>query len=202
MKLSKIVFLMGLATLGLSSLLTWQRSAEGGYAKRSNAIVPVSQNSLTTAFSAEAAPQSRSAAAIEGAAPPIAPAPTAPSMTPIASTVPTAPARSAGAQRQAIAPAFSPPAIAQSKVQRITACNGQLGNANFRSAPSLLSEAVLGVVARGQLVQLTGRTVVNAEIVWHEAIAPAPLYPSPDRAAINQLGAGQTGWIAGCFVGG
>ncbi|MBD1851686.1 hypothetical protein H6F87_16970 [Cyanobacteria bacterium FACHB-502] len=177
MKLSKIIFSMGLATLGLSSLLSWQQS---------NAIGSVQQYSLATASPAEAASSSRSAAA---PSPPAAPVPTTPSTTPIAPTVPAV-------------PASSPATTAQGKVQIITACNGRLGNANFRSAPSLLSEAVLGVVARGQSVRLTGRTVVSDGIVWHEAIVPEPLYPSTDPAAINQLRAGQTGYLVGCFVGG
>jgi hypothetical protein len=102
------------------------------------------------------------------------------------------------------APDSSPVATAQDKVQIITACNGRSGNANFRSAPSLLSEAVLGVVAQGQLVQLTGKTVVSDGMVWYEAIALTPLFASVNTLAANtKVGQrGQRGWISGCFVNG
>lgn len=85
--------------------------------------------------------------------------------------------------------------------QRITTCAGSESNANFRQYPTLDSTSVLGVVAYGDSVRLTGRTIQSDGVVWYEAIAPA-LYPSPDAGAQNRLDAGQIGWIASCFVGG
>jgi hypothetical protein len=85
--------------------------------------------------------------------------------------------------------------------QQITTCAGADSNANFRAYPSLDPRAVLGVVAFGDSVQLTGRVIQGDRVEWFEAIAPA-LYPSPDTQAQNKLDAGQTGWIASCFVGG
>jgi hypothetical protein len=85
--------------------------------------------------------------------------------------------------------------------QRITTCAGSESNANFRQYPTLDPTSVLGVVAYGDSVQLTGRTMQSDGVVWYEAIAP-DLYPSPDAGAQNRLNAGQIGWIASCFVGG
>ncbi|MDX2242405.1 MAG: SH3 domain-containing protein [Leptolyngbyaceae cyanobacterium bins.302] len=85
--------------------------------------------------------------------------------------------------------------------QQITTCARSESNANFRQYPTLDPTSVLGVVAYGDSVQLTGRTVRADGVVWYEAIAP-DLYPSPDVGAQNQLKAGQIGWIASCFVGG
>lgn len=85
--------------------------------------------------------------------------------------------------------------------QQITTCAGADSNANFRAYPSLDPRSVLGVVAYGESVQLTGRTVQGDGVLWYEAIAPA-FYLSPDAEAQNKLEAGQSGWIASCFVGG
>lgn len=85
--------------------------------------------------------------------------------------------------------------------QQITTCAGSDSNANFRAYPSLDPRSVLGVVAYGERVQLTGRTIQGDGVTWYEAISPA-LYPSPDAEAQNKLDAGQSGWIASCFVGG
>ncbi len=85
--------------------------------------------------------------------------------------------------------------------QRISTCAGTGSNANFRQYPSLDPRSVLGVVAYGESVQLTGRTIQGDGVLWYEAISPA-LYPSPDAEAQNKLEAGQSGWIASCFVRG
>lgn len=85
--------------------------------------------------------------------------------------------------------------------QRISTCAGAGSNANFRAYPSLDPRSVLGVIAYGESVQLTGHTIQGDGVTWYEAIAPA-LYPSPDAEAQNRLEAGQTGWIAACFVEG
>jgi len=84
--------------------------------------------------------------------------------------------------------------------QRISTCAGAGSNANFRQYPSLDPRVVLGVVAFGDSVELTGRVIQGDGVTWYEAIAPA-LYPSPDAQAQNRLEAEQTGWIASCFVG-
>jgi len=84
--------------------------------------------------------------------------------------------------------------------QQIKTCAGAGSNANFRAYPSLDPRSVLGVVAYGERVQLTGRTIRGDGVLWYEAIAPA-LYPSPDVEAQNRLETGQMGWIASCFVG-
>lgn len=83
--------------------------------------------------------------------------------------------------------------------QRITTCAGSESNANFRQYPTLDPTSVLGVVAYGDSVQLTGRTIQSDGVVWYEAIAP-DLYPSPDAGAQNRLEPKQIGWIASCFV--
>lgn len=85
--------------------------------------------------------------------------------------------------------------------QRISTCAGAGSNANFRAYPSLDPRSVLGVIAYGETVSLTGRTIQGDGVLWYEAIAPE-LYPSPDADAQNRLEAGQSGWIASCFVGG
>jgi len=90
----------------------------------------------------------------------------------------------------------SPPAYYS---QRIGTCAGVGSNANFRAFPSLDPRAVLGVVAYGGSVRLTGRVIHGDGVDWFEAISPA-LYPSPDAKAQNKLEAGQVGWIASCFV--
>lgn len=83
--------------------------------------------------------------------------------------------------------------------QRITTCAGTEASANFRQYPTLDPTSVLGVVAYGDFVQLSGRTIQADGVVWYEAIAPG-LYPSPDVGAQNRLEANQTGWIASCFI--
>lgn len=143
--------------------------------QRSNAVVPVQQSRLVAAPVLPSPVPSPIA---------VAPAPAA-LASPIASTV----------------PAFQPTAIAPSNLRTIAACNNQPANANFRAVPSLAASAVLGVVARGQRVALTGKTAVGDGLIWYEAIAPSPLYLSTNPAAINQVESGQTGWIAACFVG-
>lgn len=65
----------------------------------------------------------------------------------------------------------------------ISTCNGELGDANFRSTPSMANSAIVGVIESGQQVYLTGRTVEADGEVWHEATHE-----------------GLPGWIAGCFV--
>jgi hypothetical protein len=85
--------------------------------------------------------------------------------------------------------------------RQITTCAGADSNANFRAYPSLDSRSVLGVVAYGQIVSLTGRTIQGDGVLWYEAIAPA-LSPSPDPGAQNRLEPNQVGWIASCFVNG
>lgn len=98
------------------------------------------------------------------------------------------------------APAPSLAVTSQANFQTITTCNGQPGNANFRAFPSLAPASILGVVAQGQSVYLTGRTVIGDGKRWYEAIAPGSLHPSTDPDALNQIQAGQTGWVAVCFV--
>lgn len=83
--------------------------------------------------------------------------------------------------------------------QRIATCAGSESNANFRQYPTLDPTSVLGVVAYGDSVQLTGRTIQSDGVVWYEAISPG-LYPSPDAGAQNRLESNQTGWIASCFI--
>ena len=104
-----------------------------------------------------------------------------------------------------VAPSPVPPPVPASTPayysQKITNCAGAGSNANFRQYPSLDPRAVLGVVAFGDSVELTGRVIQGDGVTWYEAIAPA-LYPSPDAEAQNKLEAGQSGWIASCFVGG
>lgn len=85
--------------------------------------------------------------------------------------------------------------------QQIITCAGADSNANFRAYPSLDPRSVLGVIAYGKSVQLTGRTIQGDGVLWYEAIAPV-LAPSPDAQAQNNLEAGQVGWIASCFISG
>jgi hypothetical protein len=82
--------------------------------------------------------------------------------------------------------------------KRITACAGNR-NANFRQSPTLNPSSILGVVAYGESVQLTGRTTQAEGVKWVEAIAPA-LYPSLEAIAQNRLESNQTGWVASCFL--
>lgn len=87
------------------------------------------------------------------------------------------------------------------QAHRITTCNGQPSNANFRQFPSLSPSTVLGAVASGETIYLTGRTTYSNGVTWHEAIAPT-LFPVPDAGAINNAQPNQVGWIASCFVAG
>lgn len=98
-------------------------------------------------------------------------------------------------------PAPAPPPSEQPAYysQQITTCAGSESNANFRQYPTLDPTSVLGVVAYGDSVQLTGRTIQSDGVVWYEAIAP-DLYPSPDAGARNRLDPHQVGWIASCFI--
>ena len=84
--------------------------------------------------------------------------------------------------------------------QQIRTCAGNESNANFRAFPSLDPHSVLGVVAYGKSVQLTGKVIQGDGVTWYEAIAPT-LFPSPDPGAQNRLEPSQVGWIASCFVG-
>jgi len=95
-------------------------------------------------------------------------------------------------------PTASPPTYYS---QQIRTCAGSESNANFRGYPSLDPRSVLGVVAYGESVSLTGRTIQGDGVLWYEAIAPA-LSPSPDLDAQNRLEPNQVGWIASCFVNG
>lgn len=107
-------------------------------------------------------------------------------------------------QQPSSSPVASPPTSAPPSPiyysQQITTCAGNESNANFRAYPSLDPRSVLGVVAYGESVQLTGKVIQGDGVIWYEAIAPS-LHPSPDIEAQNKLDAGQTGWIASCFVG-
>ena len=100
-------------------------------------------------------------------------------------------------------PAPSPPAPAVPfptyYSQQIRTCAGNESNANFRAFPSLDPRSILGVVAYGESVQLTGKVTQGDGVTWYEAIAPE-LYPSPDAQVQNKLEAGQVGWIASCFI--
>lgn len=190
MKLSRIVFLGGLSSLALSSIVFWQRSphatAWSAATSRSSAV-PVHQTYQVAAI-AQPTTTAPSLTALAPAAPvqPATPAPSTPTAAPpVAPAVPTA----------------LPPAVAQANLRTIATCNGLPGNANFRSIPSLVPGVVLGVVAQGEAVSLTGRTAIGDGEFWYEAIAPSPLYPSTDPAALNRTQAGQTGWISACFIG-
>jgi hypothetical protein len=85
--------------------------------------------------------------------------------------------------------------------QQIRTCAGNESNANFRAFPSLDPRSVLGVVAYGESVQLTGKVIQGDGVLWYEAISPV-LSPSPDPGAQNRLEPNQVGWIASCFVSG
>lgn len=77
----------------------------------------------------------------------------------------------------------------------ISHCNGRLGSANFRSAPTLAEWAILGHVEQGQKAYLTGRTEAVDGEIWHEAIAPIIVVDPGKQVTPNQYG-----WIASCFV--
>lgn len=77
----------------------------------------------------------------------------------------------------------------------ISTCNGQKADANFRSDPTKARSAILGGIAYGSQVYLTGRTYEAGGVVWYEAIAPTA---KPDAG--KQIKPNQAGWIANCFV--
>ena len=77
----------------------------------------------------------------------------------------------------------------------ISSCNGELGDANFRSSPSMAVSAIAGVIESGQSVYLTGRIVQSDGEVWHEVT-----FPGASRDPGRESATDQTGWIAGCFV--
>ena len=85
---------------------------------------------------------------------------------------------------------------------KISGCNGSSAHANFRQFPSLAPGSILGVVTIGQFVQIAPHPVQAEGLVWYQATNLAPLAPSTEATAQNQLQAGQVGWIAGCFVQG
>lgn len=118
----------------------------------------------------------------------VASTPPAPITSPAAPTPPTEAQKTKTAQT-------SPPQ--NSQAHKISSCNGVSGDANFREFPSLDPAAILGVVAEGDTVYLTGRRVsVNGEI-WYGATVPSAIAHSGKRIQPNQQG-----WIAGCFVEG
>ncbi|MEM9818315.1 MAG: hypothetical protein AAF827_18160 [Cyanobacteria bacterium P01_D01_bin.6] len=117
-------------------------------------------------------------------APPTAPTtpPTAPTTLP---TVPTTPLT----------------ALPYTRISIPRYCNGHYaGSANFRSSPTLMPSAIKGVVPVGNYVLLTGEVLPGDGVHWHQAINESNLLRSNEPAAQNQLGAGQIGWIADCFV--
>lgn len=73
--------------------------------------------------------------------------------------------------------------------------------ANFRSAPSLDSSVIKGIILAGQSVLLTGTTAYGDGLFWYEATNEFVLTPSIELNAQNQIDANQLGWIAACFVG-
>ena len=153
--------------------------AGGAIALMIGSTAALSSSSQKTGSTPPLAVQSNSMLSIP---PPVAPSPSMQQLSPSPAPVPPVP---------------SPTYYSQ----QITTCAGAGSNANFRAYPSLDPRAVLGVVAFGDSVQLTSRVIQGDGVTWYEAIAPA-LYPSPDAHAQNKLEAGQTGWIASCFVGG
>ncbi|MFQ3629504.1 MAG: hypothetical protein SNJ81_18260 [Cyanobacteriota bacterium] len=60
---------------------------------------------------------------------------------------------------------------------------------------------MLGVVAYGDVVQLTGKVIRADGVEWFEAIAPR-LYSSAVPGLQERLEPNQVGWIASCFVSG
>jgi len=87
----------------------------------------------------------------------------------------------------------SPPQNFQS--HKISSCNGISGDANFREFPSLDPAAILGVVAEGDTIYLTGRRVSADGETWYRATVPNAI-AEPSK----QIQPNQQGWIAGCFV--
>lgn len=119
------------------------------------------------------------------------------SLLPVPSPVAPGPAQQISPLPEPVSPEPSPFYLSQ----RISTCAGVGSNANFRAYPSLDSRAVLGVVAYGSSVRLTGRVIHGDGVEWFEAISPV-LFPSLDSNAQNKLESGQVGWIASCFVRG
>jgi len=115
------------------------------------------------------------------------------------SSVLSIPSPVAVSPEQQLNPSPTPVASPSYYSRRISTCAGAGRNANFRAYPSLDPRSVLGVIRYGESVQLTGKVIQGDGVTWYEAIAPA-LYPSPDSKAQNRLSAGQSGWIASCFV--
>ncbi len=85
---------------------------------------------------------------------------------------------------------------------RISTCHGSPAPANFRQIPNFSPGSILGVVTIGQSVQIAPHPVQAEGLVWYQVVNLAPLAPSTEATAQNQIQAGQVGWIAGCFVRG
>ncbi|WP_088889816.1 hypothetical protein [Leptolyngbya ohadii] len=194
MRLSRILLYSGVAIVGATSVLSWQRSSAIAAAQKRAAVMATTQRGavmpLVVPNAIAAAPTSPQV---------IAPAPTTPVPTPAPS-----PAPQPEPPYFKPSPSPSPTPGHPSSVITIRSCNGQSGNANLRSEPRLAHEAILGVVRQGQAVRLTGRAAINEGEFWYEAIAIAPLAASSNTLAGN-AGVGQrnkAGWIFGCFVHG
>ena len=97
----------------------------------------------------------------------------------------------------ALSPASTAPAYPTLKISN---CHGSPAHANFRQFPSFAPGSILGVVAIGEAIHLTGRTARVEGEWWHEAINLAPLHPTPDIGAQNRDLPNQVGWVARCFV--
>jgi hypothetical protein len=65
---------------------------------------------------------------------------------------------------------------------RISACNGLLGGANFRAEPSMQGQ-VLSVLAIGSVVRSTGEVRTDGKIQFQKVIVGT-----------------QAGWVAQCFL--
>jgi hypothetical protein len=97
----------------------------------------------------------------------------------------------------------APPELNQLPALQINFCNGRSAEegANFRSAPTMTHEAILGVVEQGSLVRLTGGTFIDsAGNFWLEVVNPEPLRLSANPFAQNLTDANQVGWISDCFT--
>lgn len=114
-----------------------------------------------------------------------------------------------GAGNSAIAPSqpytaptntLPPSSTRQYQSFLITTCDGLADGANFRTAPNLDPNTILGVVPAGQAVLLTGRNSQSNGVVWREAVNPNELAFSVEAEAQNQTSANQMGWVADCFV--
>ena len=80
-------------------------------------------------------------------------------------------------------------------------CNGYYLAANFRAYADYEPAAIKGAVRQGEWVRLTGATLFEDGILWHEAINYSPLVLSEDGYIMyHQSQENQVGWIAGCFV--